>query len=98
MKSINVTRVVLGGLVASVVVFVVAGVLPGLILARDLQAWQQSLGSLSTPAPRSTGNSTPADQTVVTSGCTHGERYGRRSSRLASSSRTTTPFAWSHSS
>jgi len=55
MKSINVTRVVLGGLVASVVVFVVAGVLPGLILARDLQAWQQSLGSLSTPAPPGIG-------------------------------------------
>jgi fatty-acyl-CoA synthase len=29
-------------------------------------------------------------------GCTQGARYGRRSRRFASSSPTTTPFAWSH--
>ena len=35
-------------------------------------------------------------QTVAGSGWTQGVRYGRRSSLLASSSPTTTPFAWSH--
>jgi hypothetical protein len=52
MKGVNVRRVILGGVVAAVIVFIVAGFLPGVLLSSDLKAWHQSAGSLYTPPPQ----------------------------------------------
>jgi hypothetical protein len=49
----NVDRVILGGVVAAALIFVVAGLLPGLVLGSELQTWHQSLGNLYSPPPKS---------------------------------------------
>jgi hypothetical protein len=47
--SINVTRLLFGGLAAGLVLFLVTGVVNGAILNADFQAWLQSMGSLIHP-------------------------------------------------
>jgi hypothetical protein len=49
MQRVRTGRVALGGSVAAIVIFVVAGYLPGAILAADLDRWHQSLGNLYRP-------------------------------------------------
>jgi hypothetical protein len=52
MTRININRVVLGGLVAAIVLFVVSGIVNGAILGPAWQAWLEAMGSLNhAPSP-----------------------------------------------
>ncbi|SEE48040.1 hypothetical protein SAMN05444161_5902 [Rhizobiales bacterium GAS191] len=46
MTHINTGRVVLGGVVAAIVLFIVSGIVNGAILGSSWQAWLQAMGSL----------------------------------------------------
>jgi hypothetical protein len=44
MTRINFVRVLLGGVVAAIILFVISGIVDGAILGNQWRAWQQSLG------------------------------------------------------
>lgn len=46
MTHINTSRIVLGGIVAAIVLFVVSGIVNGAILGSAWQAWLEAMGSL----------------------------------------------------
>src|SRR5664279_4154331 len=45
-SKINYARMLLGGLVASIILFAVGGIVNGAILSDDFQAWSGSMGNL----------------------------------------------------
>jgi hypothetical protein len=45
-SKINYSRMILSGLVASIILFAVGGVVNGSILSNDFQTWSQSMGNL----------------------------------------------------
>src|SRR5215471_5042931 len=55
MQQINHGRLMAGGITAALIVFVVAGALPGILLAHDLERWHEALGALYTPPPQALG-------------------------------------------
>ncbi len=54
MTQINTGRVVIGGVVAGVILFIVGGIVNGAILGSDWKAWAQTMGSLIHPPSGST--------------------------------------------
>ena len=54
MNKTNHGRVLLGGSVAALILFIVAGIVNGGILNQEFQTWSQSMGSLIHPLPQST--------------------------------------------
>ena len=46
MTHINIGRIVVGGIVAAVILFIVSGIVNGAILGSAWQAWLQTMGSL----------------------------------------------------
>jgi hypothetical protein len=64
-SRMNVGRVILGGIVAAAIIFVVAGFLPGLVLGSELQTWHQALGNLYNPPDRSVAMSLFALMSLV---------------------------------
>ena len=55
MTHINHSRVVLGGIVAAIVLFIVSGLVNGAILGSAWQAWLDAMGSLNHAPAASTG-------------------------------------------
>jgi len=55
MTHINHSRVVLGGIVAAIVLFIVSGIVNGAILGSAWQAWFDAMGSLNHAPAASTG-------------------------------------------
>jgi hypothetical protein len=53
-RDINLSRIFGGGVIAGVVLFIVAGIFNGGILAGDFQTWALGMGSLIHPQPQST--------------------------------------------
>jgi hypothetical protein len=55
MTHINHSRVVLGGIVAAIVLFIVSGIVNGAILGSAWQAWLDAMGNLNHAPPPATG-------------------------------------------
>ena len=53
MSKFNVLRLVLGGFGAGAVIFILTGIVNGVILRGELQEWQQGMGGLIHPPARS---------------------------------------------
>jgi len=55
MTSINSSRLLMGGIVAAIVLFIVSGIVNGVILGSAWQAWLQAMGTLNHAPGATTG-------------------------------------------